>query len=66
MQKGKGAKAASAPSPTLLDEVVRSRMLQENQEEDSTAAYLAAEVEATDSLIADFNAHANAFEAMEV
>ena len=41
-------------------------MLQENQEEDSPAAYLAAEVEATDRLIADFNAHADAFEAMEV
>ncbi|KAK9852353.1 hypothetical protein WJX84_008725 [Apatococcus fuscideae] len=64
-KKGKGAKATAGPMPTLLDEVVRSRMLQENQEEDSPAAYLAAEVEATDSLIADFNAHANAYEAME-
>ena len=41
-------------------------MLQENHEEESLAAYLAAEVEATNGLIADFNVHADAFEAMEV
>ncbi len=66
LQKGKGGKASAAPSPTLLEEVARRCMLQENQEEDSPAAFLAAEVEATDRLIADFNAHADAFEVMEV
>ncbi|KAK9867213.1 hypothetical protein WJX84_002119, partial [Apatococcus fuscideae] len=64
-KKGKGTKAAAAPSPTLLEGVTRRCMLQENHEEESLAAYLAAEVEATNGLIADFNVHADAFEAME-